>query len=494
MAEKLKVLDAPAGALYKAGATNGGHVYWVKAASALDFSEFYEKHFVKYDNGQSSVHSTIQSAINACTASVGDVVYVTEGYTQTLTTIGEIALNKAGVSVIGLGAGDSLPTITISSTDNTGSIAQSGDGSFLKDIIVVTNDDALTNAVLVTGNGCVTDIIHKDTSSTIEAANVVRLDTADNCTLRLRHLGFTGGDAGVRCVAIDDCDNVDIYVESYGKQSVAVVNMVDVASTNVKVKGNFYVSGTTDLSKDVVDTIGGSTWSVDGFDASAGAAFNGGSGNAVAAGDLSVISTAVVTTIPALAAVPSADVVTNTNERDVIGNKTDAAITTVGTTKSLMAYLKGLVNSFFALPQSVEKSDGAILNGADDIFTITGGPIKILEIVGIATVSVGAGVTNAKLQITTTDPVATTDMNAAAVDLNGAVSGTSFRSINTTAIFTMVTAGFVMEGNAFATQDTAFLCPIGTIKFTCDAARSGNIKWYVRYVPLSPSSRVVAAA
>ena len=42
-------------------------------------------------------------------------------------------------------------------------------------------------------------------------------------------------------------------------------------------------------------------------------------------------------------AVPTADATTNAYERDAVGNKTDAAVTTVGTTKSLMAYIKGLL-------------------------------------------------------------------------------------------------------------------------------------------------------
>lgn len=43
--------------------------------------------------------------------------------------------------------------------------------------------------------------------------------------------------------------------------------------------------------------------------------------------------------------VPSADSTDNVYERDVIGNKNDAAVTTVGTTKSAMAYLKGLITN-----------------------------------------------------------------------------------------------------------------------------------------------------
>ena len=42
--------------------------------------------------------------------------------------------------------------------------------------------------------------------------------------------------------------------------------------------------------------------------------------------------------------VPAADSANNLTSRDVQGNKTDVAVTTVGVTKSLMAYLKGVVN------------------------------------------------------------------------------------------------------------------------------------------------------
>ncbi|MDO8596417.1 MAG: hypothetical protein Q7R45_07320 [Sulfuricaulis sp.] len=53
-------------------------------------------------------------------------------------------------------------------------------------------------------------------------------------------------------------------------------------------------------------------------------------------------------------AVPVADATTNALARDVIGIKTDAAVTTVGTTKSLMAYLKGLLST-----QTVPVADAA---------------------------------------------------------------------------------------------------------------------------------------
>ena len=99
-----------------------------------------------------------------------------------------------------------------------------------------------------------------------------------------------------------------------------------------------------------------------------------------------------------------------------------------------------------------------------------------------------------KLQIDTTTPSATVDISAGAVDIDGDVAGTSYQTINTTGVFTPVTAGYVKEANAFAVQPTQLLAPIGDIVFNSSAARAGVIKWYLRYVPLSPNSRVVAAA
>lgn len=432
------------------------------------------------------VLTTIDAGINQCRASKGDTVVVMPGHAETITSAAAIDLDIAGITVVGMGVGNSRPVVTITSTDDTGSIKLSANNTRLLNIVVVGNDDGLTNAILVTGDNCVVDVETQDTSSLIEMGSAVRLDTANNAKLRLKHLGFTGGNAMTSCVLIDDCDNVEIEIDGYGVVSTAWVNMVDVASTNVSVRGRLYTQGITNFTRDVVDTITGSTWDADIFDASAGIKVSGGSAAALASDDASAIAAALT--------VPTADVTTNTNERDVIGNKTDASVTTVGTTASLVAYAKGILTANLALPRAVEKSDGAVLSGSDDLFTITGGPIKILEITGIVTTQIGAGTTNVKLQITTTDPAATVDMNAAAVDIDADAVGTSYQTINTTGIFTPVTAGYVKEANSFATTPTTFLAPIGTIKLNSDAARTGNIKWYLRYVPLSQNSRVAAAA
>ena len=436
-----------------------GKHFFVGDSGTVNRSMLQELYGVDPD-GDVRFFATINAAMDECTASAGDNIFVMPGHTESITTASGIALDVAGVSVIGLGSGDLLPTITIASTDNAGTIVQSANSTVLKNIIVVTNDDALTNAVVVSGDACVTDIIHKDTSSAVEAATVVRGDTANNWTLKLVHKGFTAGNAGVSCVRLDDCDNVDITIDQYGKYSTAIVEMVDVASTNVKVKGTFYVSGTTDLTKNVVDTVTGSTWSVEGFDAAAGAAFSGGSGNAIAVGDLSAIASNITT----------------------IDGIVDDILVDTSTT---------IPASILALPKCVAKADGAVLTGNDDIFVITGGPVRA-KIVGVVTTIIG-GASNMDLQIVTTTPAATVDLNATPVAIDNDAAGTSYHNVGATSVFTPTTAGVVLR-DPVTVEETEFILPIGTVHARSSAAQTGVIAWYMTYEPLSPGSSVSAAA
>lgn len=143
-----------------------------------------------------------------------------------------------------------------------------------------------------------------------------------------------------------------------------------------------------------------------------------------------------------------------------------------------------------AIEYCVEKSDGAVLSGADDIFTVAGGPV-LAQVVGIVTTVLG-GAANGTLQITTTTPAGTVGLSTT-VAVDSAAAGTSIRFVGATGVLTPATAGAVII-DPVTVGDCWFLLPIGTVKFLGSAARTGNIKWYMRYRPLSPSSVVTAAA
>lgn len=151
--------------------------------------------------------------------------------------------------------------------------------------------------------------------------------------------------------------------------------------------------------------------------------------------------------------------------------------------------LAALAGYAVAMERAIEKSDGAVLNGADDLFTIAGGPILVTAFVGIVTTQIGANAATCQIQITTTAPAGTVNLSTA-VNIEGDAVGTSYTfTAATPGVLTPTTAGAIDQFPA-----NGWLCPIGTLKANCSAANTGNIKWYMHYKPLSAASVVAAAA
>lgn len=96
-----------------ANANPQAKVFFVAPSTAAYLGDFMYA-FPADSEGVVRVHTTLTAALSACVASRGDVILVLPGYTETRTTA--LSLNKAGVSIIGLGTGSARPTITGSGT------------------------------------------------------------------------------------------------------------------------------------------------------------------------------------------------------------------------------------------------------------------------------------------------------------------------------------------------------------------------------------------
>jgi hypothetical protein len=433
-----------------------GNVWFVNSACATG------KDAAGYGQNPDAAFLTLDYAVGL--AAAGDVIYLMPGHTETVATAGAIALDVAGITVIGLGLGASRPTFTFNGVVGA-DINISGAGIKVENILCVAGLDGLTNPLHITGaDVTIKDCEWRDTTD-VEAEHVI-LTTAGAARLVIDggfHNGFLTGNAchaSIQLAANSACTIKNSRFQ--GVASVAFINIVT-ALTGLIVRDCTFRNVGTALTKNVVDTATGSTWAAEAcYDQVGSYAFVGGDGAAVSAGVTASVAS-------------------------VADGVLDEALT-----GHLTPYTVGA--SFACIERACEKADGAVLLGNDALFTISGGPIEILSITGIVTTNIGAGATNVKLQLVTTTPAATVDMNAGAVDIDGDVAGTSYRTINTTGILTPVTAGFVLKANAFATNDTTFLAPIGSIQLNSDAARAGVIAWYLRYRPLSPNSKVVAAA
>ena len=97
--------------------TNPGETFWVNSTTLLPVGG-------KGPSGNSpgtylEPVATIAQALLLCKASRGDVIAVMPGYTETVAAAGGLALNVAGVAIIGLGQGANKPTISSSVTTST---------------------------------------------------------------------------------------------------------------------------------------------------------------------------------------------------------------------------------------------------------------------------------------------------------------------------------------------------------------------------------------
>ena len=462
--------------------------------------------------------STIAYAVTQCVTNRGDIIVVRDGHALTLTGTSDIDINKNNISIVGLGKGAKRPTVTIG-TAATATLTISGAGVSLENFLAVSALDGLNTALTVTGADVYLDIEHRDTSATVEADIAVTVSGV-RPFIKLRDIGFTAGDQREASISANAANGGRFEVDFYGKALTSVVNFVTTLSSDVLVTGYMYNSGTTDGTKNVVDTITGSLWYMDVVDGAAGARYTGGSAATVASDDVSAIA--------ALLVAPTADVTTTTNLRDSVGIKTDAAVTAVGTTKSVMAYSKGLVtmatvqsadsaNNAFAGDVVGNKTDAAIYvpgttkslaayakgmanlqenvvataaaviaAGTATIFTIAGGPIEVVELLSVCVTANDATATLLKY---TADPTngAATDLTIASASLTSAAAGTTTLVTGTFASAPTISANGTVAGGT-----TKFIVPAGVIQsITTGGVTTGTWTHHLRYKPLAKDVTVV---
>lgn len=82
--------------------------------------------------------------------------------------------------------------------------------------------------------------------------------------------------------------------------------------------------------------------------------------------------------------VPSADATTNQNSRDVVGNKSDAQTATVGTTASIIAYIKGLLTNYTAARAGYLDN----LNGASNLDQVPANPGTAIKSIQRGTIAI----------------------------------------------------------------------------------------------------------
>jgi hypothetical protein len=160
----------------------GGNVYFVDSGSGVANDENRGLHPTK------NPCATLEGAYDKCTASNGDFVVLMPGHAETITAT--IAMDTAGVSIIGIGNGDNRPTITVNAGVNGLTVTAANQLMHNIKLVPGTSSTIATKLFAVTG-GVGLMKFHK-----------CHFQVA--ATEKMYHLGYVLGGIGVP-VTFEDC-------------------------------------------------------------------------------------------------------------------------------------------------------------------------------------------------------------------------------------------------------------------------------------------------
>jgi hypothetical protein len=383
---------------------------------------------------------TINQAIDKARAVTGRhiVIDVPPWHTETISDATSLVMDKNDITVKGRGWGDNRPTITF---DNAaGTITMSGTGTRLENVILtVSGVTDVTAGITVSGAGVIIRDVEfrgvdadTDFSSCILTTNAAERLTVENCDF---NVSDTLPTHGVNVVGAVDRLTVR-NCRFYGTFSTGCVDLTTVACTNALVEKCVFHNKSAAVTKDVVDTITGSTFQViDCWDGVAGYEIAGGSTRPV-------------------------------------------------------AYSGGG-------PILLEWQDTALAAAADDMFNFIGG-ISIDRIDGYVTTVIESAGTTVQLHCKASQAAAAVAMSTNGLDINAFVVNSNIHwNRDASDALAGTTDVSVYEGAATAVQHpwTAYGTAItSAITVTYGNASSGAIKWFLAYTPLTPGAYAKPAA
>jgi hypothetical protein len=225
--------------------TNPGEVFWVNSTSVL------AKGGVGASNGNDGSYrrpfSTITYALTKCTASRGDIIVVMPGYTETVAAAGGLAVNVAGVAIVGLGSGSLKPTVTLATAVGASVTVTAANTSFFN-IRFVSGLANITNAVSVTAAHAAFDSCEWMASAAGTGMNISLLTSAlatglsvTNSTINMESsiAGVPVTDIPTEAIRLVGCDNAVIKGNFIvGNFSTSAINGITTASEAILIANN----------------------------------------------------------------------------------------------------------------------------------------------------------------------------------------------------------------------------------------------------------------
>lgn len=235
--------------------THPGKVFWVSNNTTLDVGERGGSN--SNDGSFYSPFATLDYAVSRCRANKGDIIFIKPGHAETISTATALALDVAGVAVVGLGQGSNRPTFNLTATDAT--ITISANNCTFWNCLVTGGIDAIVAVYTVSGADCRIQLNYRDVTGqctdcllTTATANRLYIDVNE-------YDGATaaGTNAGIAIVGGDAIEIVGRYMD--GNFAVGGIDIRTTATTDLFVHDfqHFRTRNSADIF--LVDTITAST-------------------------------------------------------------------------------------------------------------------------------------------------------------------------------------------------------------------------------------------
>ncbi len=393
--------------------------------------------------------ATADAAVGACTALNGDFIYLMPGHVETVTAAGGLTLDIAGITIVFLGEGASRAQVTF--TTAVGSDMDVGaEGITLYNPRFVAGIDALTGPIDVN-------------AADFKMFNALVEDAAGIATT-----DWLVADANADDLLIDGWEYRVSTTGTQKQSNIQIAGATRPVLRNIRITGDFATGNIEN----------GTAW----IDATLENIF------------LDNVDTAP--TVAMLLQATSSGQMKNVNLRVASGS----IYMTADNNMQFFDSAGVSVDAGGGMPlgsgghgiRTITKTDAAILTGDDELFTITGGSIHVVSIVGTVTTVIG-GASNAHLNCAVTAPAADVSMSTA-VAIGSDAEGEVYTFLGPTGILTPGTAGLVlMDYGSTTLTPTQWVVPIGTIEFSNSAAQTGAVTFTMTYYD-NPEATVEVAA
>lgn len=195
--------------------------------------------------------STINGALDHCVASRGDIICLAPGHAETVSSDGGIAVDVAGVAIVGTGAGSLRATLTLS-TAAAAAVTVTAANCAIHNVLFKANFADITNAIDVTAKHCtISRCSFEEAGADLNFIDyIVATSTTDNNAdgLTVVECDGYGIDAAVNSPLLINADLNGLVFENnrFNTDHANALAMIQVATgkdlRNCYVVGNVYAS------------------------------------------------------------------------------------------------------------------------------------------------------------------------------------------------------------------------------------------------------------